>query len=260
MWHFDSFSLSKREIIASIVILALMLTFGFMIHGAINDSLMLEYQEYNTALQINEDAEMFQYAMKTNIGNSFIYGDLKCVDTVSYPGVSGQYSYIRKVKEEYTRHTRVVSTGKTTTTQVYYTWDEVSSESKHCNKITFLNVEFDYGQIDFPHSSYITTIEDTFDDDIRYVYYGAPTECVGTLYSDLRNNTINNSSFHPNCSIEAVIESYESGAELVLFWFGWIILTGGLIFGFIYLDNHWLEDKIKTKRARKSYRSYNRYY
>ena len=97
MWHFDSFSLSKREIIASIVILALMLTFGFMIHSAINDSLMLEYQEYNTALQIERDSDMFQYAMKTNIGNSFVYGDLKCVDTVSYPGVTGQYSYIKKV-------------------------------------------------------------------------------------------------------------------------------------------------------------------
>lgn len=246
-------TITKREIIVSIAIAALMLVFGFIIHGAISDSLMLKYQEYNTALQITEDTEMFKHAMKTNVGNSFVYGDLKCVDTVSYPGVSGQYSYIRKVTEEFTQHTRVVSNGKTTTTQVYYTWDEVGSERKHCNKIKFLGVEFDYGQIDFPYSSYITTIEDSSDDDIRYVYYGSPIECVGTLYSDLHNNTINDSSFHVNSSISEVIKKYESGAELVLFWFGWIILTGSLIFGFIYLDNHWLEDKISSRRARKYY-------
>jgi hypothetical protein len=56
-----------------------------------------------------------------------------------------------------------------------------------------------------------------------------------------------------NSTIAEVIKSYESGAELVLFWFGWIILTGGLIFGFIYLDNHWLEDKVKSRRTYKYY-------
>jgi hypothetical protein len=243
MWHFENFSLSKREIIVSIAILALMLTFGFMIHGAISDSLMLKYQEYNTALQIDEDTEMFKYAMKTNIGNSFVHGELKCVDTVTYPEISGEYSYVKKVKEKHTRHTRVISTGKTSTVQVYYTWDEVSSESKHCEKITFLDVEFNYGQIDFPGSSQITTINES--KDIRYVYYGAPTSCVGTLYSDLRNNTINNSRFFVGQSISNTVKSLESGYELVLFWIGWVFLTGGLIFAFIYFDNRWLEDNHK---------------
>ena len=79
MIHFDSFSISKREIIISIAIIALMLVFGFMIHGAINDSLMLQYQEYNTALQIKEDTEMFKHAMETNVGNAFVYFNGVCV-------------------------------------------------------------------------------------------------------------------------------------------------------------------------------------
>ena len=243
MIHFNNFSISKREIISSIVIVALMLVFGFILHGTISDALMLKYQEYNTALQINEDAEMFKYAMKTNVGNSFVYGKLECLDTVTYPDIDGQYSYIEKVREEYTAHTRVISTGKTTTVQTYYTWDEKSSESIHCSKIAFLGVEFDYGQIEFPTASEIAIIKDPFDDDVRYVYYGSPTESIGTLYSDLRNNTINNSSFYAHRDIDSVIDSYESGAELVLFWFGWILLTGGLVFIFVYIDNHWLEDK-----------------
>ena len=94
MIHFNNFSISKREIISSIVIVALMLVFGFILHGTISDALMLKYQEYNTALQINEDAEMFKYAMKTNVGNSFVYGKLECLDTVTYPDIDGQYSYI----------------------------------------------------------------------------------------------------------------------------------------------------------------------
>jgi hypothetical protein len=214
---------------------------------------MLSYQEYNTALQIEADPEMFKYAMKTDVGNAFVYGNLECVDPVSYPEISGQYSHIKKVREEYTRHTRVVSTGKTSTVQVYYTWDEVSSENRYCSKIKFLGVEFNYGKIDFPGPSYITTVEDPWDSDVRFVYYGAPIKCVGTLYGDLRNNTINNGSFHANCSIESVLASYKSGGELVLFWFGWIILTGVLIFAFIYLDNHWLEDRT-THYRKKNYR------
>ena len=249
-------TITKREIIVSIAIVALMLVFGFMIHGAISDSLMLKYQEYNTALQITEDTEMFKHAMKTNVGNSFVYGDLKCLDTVSYPDLKENYAYIKKVKEEYTAHTRVVSTGKTTTVQTYYTWDEKSSESKHCNKITFLGVEFDYDQIDFVSSSYITTIKDPFDSDIRYVYYGAPTEYTGTLYSDVKNNTINGSDFYDGRDIASVLDTLESGAELVLFWFGWIVLTGGLVVGFVYIDNHWLEDKPKYTKKRYNFYKY----
>lgn len=245
MWHFDGFSLSKREIIVSVVILALMLVFGFMIHGAINDSLMLEYQEYNTALQIDNDKEMFEYAMKTNIGNSFIYGEVKCADTVTYSEIGGEYSYVEKIKEEYTRHTQIVTKtdddGETyTEEEEYWTWDEVSRDSKQCEKIIFSGVKFDYGQIDLPSKSYIDTIK--VSSDIRYVYYGAPTSCTGTLYSDLRNNTINKSKFYIGQNISETIDILESGAELILFWIGWILLTGGLVFAFVYIDNRWLED------------------
>jgi hypothetical protein len=246
-------TVTKREIIVSIAIVALMFTFGFMIHGSINDALMLKYQKYNTALQINQDTAMFKYGMETNVGNSFIYGDLKCLDTVSYPEINGEYSYVKKVKEKYTRHTRTVTktrtvNGKTQTyteQETYWTWDEVYSESKHCTKIAFLGVEFSYGQIDFPSASYITTIKES--SKIRYKYYGSPTECVGTLFSVLKDGTINDSSFYCNMTIDKTIERLESGVELILFWLGWLILTGGLVFAFIYVDNHWLEDKPKYR-------------
>ena len=54
---------------------------------------------------------MFQYGMDTNVGNAFVYGDLKAVDTVTYPEISGEYMYVEKVKERYTKHTRRVAHG-----------------------------------------------------------------------------------------------------------------------------------------------------
>lgn len=244
------FEVTKREILVSIAIIAIMIIFGVMIHGSIEDSLMLKYQEYNTALQINKDADMFKYAMSTNIGNAFVYGDLKCVDTVTYDEIGGKYSYVKKVKERYTMHTRTVTKTRTvngqtqtyTETEVYWTWDVVDSWSKHCKKITFLDVEFDYGKIDFPSAGYITTIQES--GTIRYKYYGSPTKCKGTIYSNLKNNTINDTQFYHNATIEETIERLESNAWLVLFWIGWILLTGGLVFVFFYIDNWWLEDEL----------------
>lgn len=50
-----------------------------------------------------------------------------------------------------------------------------------------------------------------------------------TLYSEiepeeLRERLINDSNF-----------------SIFIFWFFWIVLTGGLVFGFYVLDNKWLD-------------------
>ena len=86
-----------------------MLVFGIMISGNISESVMEKNQEYNTALQINDDKDLFEYGMRTNVGNAFVYGDLKALDTVSYDEIPGEYSYIKKIKEKYTMHTRTVT-------------------------------------------------------------------------------------------------------------------------------------------------------
>lgn len=264
MLHFDNFSISKREILISIAIVAIMIIFGLMIHGSIDDALMLKYQEYNLALQVENNKDMFEYAMSTNIGNAFVYGDLKCVDTVTFDEIGGEYSYVKKVKERYTRHSRTVTKTRTvngqtqtyTDIEYYWTWDEVDRWDKHCEKITFLDVEFDYGEIDFSYESYITTINES--SKIRYVYYGTPTEATGTIYSDLRDGTINNSKFYEGRTIAETIEHLETRWQLVLFWFGWIVLTGFVVFGFIYLDNWWLEDKLSVNSTYRRNRRHNR--
>lgn len=109
----DKRLVTMREVLFSIVIISVMLVFGFMISSGISNSLMNDYQEYNTALQIDNNKDVFQHGMRTNIGNAFVYGKLKAIDTVSYNEIEGDFSYIKKVKEKYTRHTRTVTKSRT---------------------------------------------------------------------------------------------------------------------------------------------------
>lgn len=236
--------ITKREVLLSIAIIAIMLTIGIVIHQSINDSLMLQHQEYNTALKVNEDKSLFEYGMRTNIGNAFVYGELKAVNPVTYTEIGGEYAEIKKVKERYTKHTRTVRytvDGKTKTrTETYWTWDEVNSWFRHTDKISFLGVEFDYGTIEFPSLNYICKQKES--SRIRYVYYGTPVIHKGTIYTKLLDNTIHEVSFYPEYNIETTIIRLESGYELVIFWIIWILFTAGIVIGFYYIENNWLED------------------
>lgn len=261
-YEYSDFKITKREVLFSIAIIAVMLLIGFVIHGNINDALMLRYQEYNTALKIDNNAEMFAYGMRTNIGNAFVYGELYAVDPVSYPEVEGEYSKIKKVKEKYTQHFRTVTKTRTnadgevetyTEIEEYWTWDEIDSWSQHSTKINFVGSEFDYGMIEFPSTSHIDTQYESRK--IRYCYYGSPTSCVGTLYTVLKDNTINENRFY-TMTIDETIEYFESSIELVIFWIVWIPLTGGLVYLFYYLDNNWLEDKKSIKNTNKRGNNY----
>ena len=237
------FEITKRELIFSVVIFVFLMIVGFSISEIITEHIEDEKREYNQALQV-ESEEMFKYAMSTNVGNAFCYGKLEAIDTVSYEDVDGQYLYIRKEKEKYTRHEREVkhedSDGNTYyTTEVYYTWDVVSSESKHSEKIRFLGIEFDYNKIERPYAHYICT--NYYSSYTRYVYYGVAPEHTGTIYTELKNNTISDkTNFYENKSISEVLESFDSSIEIFLFWIVWVIFMGVIIYAFYYVDNTWL--------------------
>lgn len=132
-FDFENFEITKREILASISIVAVMLLIGILIAGKISDYHLDKNEKYNKAIKI-ESHELFEYGMRTNVGNAFVYGDLKAVDTVTYPEIGGEYMYIKKVKERYTMHTRRVSHRKTVngkthtyyTTETYWTWEYYS--------------------------------------------------------------------------------------------------------------------------------------
>lgn len=238
-FDFGDFEITKREIIASISIIAVMLLIGVLVSGKILEHQLDENEIYNKAIKI-DNTDLFQYGMDTNVGNAFVYGDLVAVDTVTYPEIGGEYMYIEKVKEKYTRHTRRVKSGKHYRTQVYWTWDRVGSEEKKCQEISFCGITFSSNKIDLPSENYIDTIKES--SHIRYKYYGIGTKYTGTIFTDLRNQTISdNTKFYVDKNIEETVEYLESSGGLIIFWIFWIVLICGCVFGFYYLDNKWLE-------------------
>lgn len=243
----DSFDITKREVLASISILAIMLLIGILISSKISEWQMDKNEIYNKAVKI-ESADMFKYGMRTNVGNAFVYGDLIAVDAVSYPEIDGEYMYIEKVKEKYTMHTRQVAHTRTVngksqtyyTTETYWTWDRVGSETKKCNVISFCNVTFNSSKIDIPSTKYIETINES--SHIRYVYYGVDIKYVGTIFTNLKDQTISdNTSFYNEKTIDETVECLTSEIGTVVFWILWSLLIVGCILAFCIMENKWLE-------------------
>lgn len=246
-FDFGDFEITKREILASISIIAVMLLIGVLIAGRISDWELDRNEKYNKAIKIKTQ-DLFEYGMRTNVGNAFVYGELEAVDTVTYPELDSVYMYVEKVKERYTKHTRQVAhtrtvNGKTQTyytTKTYWTWDRVGSEELMCREISFLGHIFPSEKIDLPGTEYIDTIKES--GHIRYKYYGVGVSFTGTIFANLKDETIsNNTPFYENKSIEETLEHLESDSILIIFWIFWIVLIGFCVYGFYYIDNEWLE-------------------
>ena len=240
--------ITKREIIVSVAIVAIMLTVGIFISSYINSSHIDKVQEYNTALPV-DTKELFEYGMKTSVGNAFVYGELTVVDPVSYEEIDGDYWYVKRTLEEYRKHTRVVEEtykdrdGKTKTrtkTEEYWTWDAIRSDSKSCTTVVFLGVTFDQSKFGHPYSYHIDTVSAGHHK--RYVFNGVPTEFKGTIYTKLYDGDISRSnSLRVNQNIDEAREALISFNWVWVFWVFWVLLIAGLIVGFYYIDNRWLE-------------------
>ena len=240
--------ITKREILVCIVIIALLLTVGFLISGQISNHFLDKNEIYNKAVKL-DDSELFQYGMRTDVGHAFVYGELAAVDPVTYPEIGGEYMYVEKVKEEYRQHTRVVTRTRTvngkpqtyTTTEVYYSWDRVDSEDIQCETVSFCDVEFASSKIDIPDADYLCT--DKVSSNVRYKYYVTEASYTGTIFTELKDETISDSTpFYANRNLEETVDLLEKGGvgALVLFWIVWGVLIGAACYGFCYFDNRWL--------------------
>lgn len=240
----NGIEIKARELIFCITILAVMIFVGLLINGAMEQSKIDKDDQYLSALKVT-DKEMFEYGIDTNVGDAFAYSTLEAVDTVTYPEIGDKYMYIEKVEQHYTMHTRTVCSGsgknRTCRTEIYWTWDTVSRESKHSKKIKFYDHVFPYNKIDMPESRYLKTIHES--GTIRYKYYILKTKYKGTIFTSFKNNTIeDNSKFYKNKKINDAVESLTSeDTSLVVFRIIWTILTIGSVIGFIAADNKWLD-------------------
>ena len=242
-FDFGDFEITYREILASISIVAVMLLIGFVISGKISQIQSDKNAKYNKAVKI-ESADLFRYGMDTNVGNAFVYGELKAVDTVTYPEIGGEYMYVEKIEEHYNRHTRTYTTtdGKGHTkihTEVYWSWDYADSEDMQCKEVSFCGVVFDSNKIQLPSTDYIKTIKES--SHVSYKYYGTKKKYTGTIFTKLKDKTISDSTHFYELSIGETKEMLETNSGAVIFWIIWIILMVLAVFGFYYIDNEWLE-------------------
>ena len=250
---YSDIEITKREILSSIVIVLVMLILGLFIHSKIQQNTYDNNEVYYKALKIDNNAEMFNYNMQTNVGNAFVSGSFSGVDTVSYPAVQGEYLYISKETQEYTKHTRTVTytdeDGEPhTETETYWTWDTVKFEEKRSNNILFENVLFETSKFKLPSPQYLLTERKGFSD-IRYIYYGVNSNFTGTILANLKDNTIFNieNEKHPVTIYTSNLQdTYEqllnSGiVVLVFFWIVWVVLMGIVVYDFFIFENKWLE-------------------
>lgn len=247
---FENFTITKREIFVCIATTLFLIGVGFLIASAIANKIGENNEKYYKALKINNEQEIFNYAMKTNIGYAFAQGNVKAINGVSIDDIDGRYFKIRKTKEKYTKHTRQVEHTRTVgnkteeyyTTEEYWTWDHVGEEEFNTEKFNFLGEIFDYGTINFKNENFKETKK--VDYYTRYKYYVIPFEFDGTLFTYINNNTINQNEFFVGKSIENIIKEKEKTIEIlnVIFWIIWSMLIGAVDFVYVCLENNYLED------------------
>ena len=168
--------------------------------------------------------------------------------------LDGEYLTICKTMERYTMHTRTVtytdSNGKTKTrTETYWTWDYAGSWEQASETVSFLGREFQIGQLSLPGDETLRLKGgDTYLYEglhTRYYFTGLPASFDATIHADLRDGNIGEGAevFKDKTPAE-VVDDQLSGQKIpvIIFWVFWVLLTGGALVGFFYLENRWLDD------------------
>ena len=240
---------TKREILFSTIILAIMIGLGVWISNPIVSSLTKNALETVSAVQA-KDSDKFGYIKRTNAGRFLAEGPLVANDTITIPDIPGQFSYIEKVKEVYTMHTQVYTTtdGKghvRTHTRTYWSWDVKGREEFETADYNFLGENFTKKEIGYRGDcEKDTTIYNKkfWGSNVRYVYYTTPVAVEGLMTGVADGKSYNDLKFTRNVLIEDRIESAERKilSIPIVFWTLWIILTGAVITLFYVLENKWL--------------------
>lgn len=239
--------ITKRELLFSTIIVAVMVGLGILISNPILSNSREAELKASSSVQI-DTPDKFDYIRRTNAGDFIAEGRIDAESPVSIPDIPGQYMEIKKVKERYTAHTRVRHTtdgkGNTRTyTEVYHTWDEVHTDLFVCDSLKFMNQTFPTDGVRFRRDlrQYKTIKESS---SVRYVYYTYPDTCSGIMTGIADEKTYSDLRFRENMSIEKYLKSMSDKVSLggVIFWIMWILLTIGAVVGFCAYENTWLED------------------
>lgn len=266
--------ITKREILVSIIMVCLMLLLGFFIDAKIVEGQILSKEKYTKALKIDNNNDMFKYAIDTNIGNIIVYGNFNVDKGITTEWLKNDYMYIERVTEEYSKHTRTECTGsgedRTCKTETYYTWDVIGSQSRSVDEIEFSGVIFNFGEFtNYPKyrlglnnetvidkkQSYIkdnciyekkTSFFGSSEGDKRYFYKIINKNFSGTVFGTAKDNKFidKNRLVINHSNIEQFIESGDIGFILgrIGFWLIYLTICGYGVYCYLEYDNDYLED------------------
>lgn len=122
-----------KRIIIVLLGLALLILGVLGIKGLAEDAGYKKQVRYTTAIRA-EDGERFNYAVDSQQGNLLVHGEFstKNEDLVKFDEMTQAFTYVERVKQEYTRHTETYSCGTSkaprTCTRTYYSWDYAGSK------------------------------------------------------------------------------------------------------------------------------------
>nr|DAY77408.1 MAG TPA: hypothetical protein [Caudoviricetes sp.] len=265
--------ITKREILVSVIMVCLLLCLGLFIDSKIVEGQTLSKEKYNKALKIDNNNNMFKYAIKTNIGNIINYGKFKVDKGVNSEWLKNDYMYINKIAEEYTRHYKIVCSGSGKTrschTKTYYTWDKINSQVSNVTTLKYSGLSFNFNEfenyptyrlelnkdtvidnkVDKIKNNCIYETIRTFGSDVgdkRYLYEVVNKNFSGTVFGTAKNNkftdgrklTINAQNIKQ--FIRKNKNNYNTGR--IVFWILYIVIGGCGIGCYLYLENDYLED------------------
>lgn len=270
---FNSFEITFKEILFSLIILCLALCLGIILNNKIDEHFTIKEEKYNKALKINNDNEQFVYAINTNVGNLINYGKFEVVSPIKDDWLINSYTAYKKITERYTMHTRTECSGsgndRECHTETYYTWDEININTQFASELYFSSVIFSTSHftnyqwqnlnissstiksgVGYLKNNYIYKENRIFGfsvGDLRYYYEIVPSKFYGTTFGVAINNTYisenNNQISISNKSLDEFIKSNKSSKTIwkILFWILYVIIVGLVLIGFYYYENDWLE-------------------
>lgn len=252
--------ITLREILFSTIIISVVFGLGILIDRSFIPHLTESALKVVSAVQVDNLPDRFDYIRRTEVGDFMAAGVLEARDPVSLPELHGgrKYLEIKKEKERYTEHTETITEededGNThTRTETYYSWDGAGKETYQATEYNFLGQVFKYSEVKFSYwLQRDTTIYERDrgfwgprEGDIRYVYTTWPDKTIGLMSGEARDKWYKGLVFEKDQTIEGKIKWAERRIEVVpyVFWTFWILLILGLVFGFYWLENNWLEDE-----------------
>src|SRR6185312_805157 len=239
--------ITKREILISIVIVLLMLSVGFFISVNIHNNVSVGNEKYFKALKIDNNPDMFNHAINTEVGDIVSYGTFKANSAVSDSLIKGKYFSIIKIDEHYVMKTRIVTYtdangNMQTRTETYWEWEEVKRSQYNTDSFSYLGKEFEYEKVKFKNHKYNKTVSKGLLSNVRWEFRTIPVEFNASLYSMAEGKTITKNELYSGQSIEELIHQKEKGADnaVVLFWIALMFVIVLVVGIFVAMDNKYI--------------------